>query len=47
MTNDNQKNEEAKKPKTWDEAVSELKAFIIKSKQEEAKRAMEQQADKE
>lgn len=35
QTIDNHK-EEIKQPKTWDQAITELKSFIIKSKQEEA-----------
>lgn len=27
---------ETKEPKTWDEAINELQAFILKSKKEEA-----------
>ena len=33
---------EAKKPKTWDEAINELQSFIIKSKKEEQEKALAQ-----
>ncbi len=33
---------EDKKPKTWDEAIKELGAFIKASKEEEAKQAKEE-----
>lgn len=36
---------ETKEPKTYDEAINELQAFIIKSKKEEAKK-QEQEARK-
>lgn len=37
-----------KKPKTWDEAINELQAFIIKSKKEEREKAKlaEEEAEK-
>lgn len=35
-----------KKPKTWDEAINELQAFIIKSKKEEREKAkLEEEAN--
>ena len=34
---------EEKKLKTWDEAINELQAFIIKSKKEEQQAAKEQE----
>lgn len=38
--------EQKKQPKTWDQAFSELKSFIIQSKKEEAEKA-KAQADQE
>lgn len=34
---------EEKKLKTWDEAINELQAFIIKSKKEEREKAQKEQ----
>lgn len=47
MSEEQSKLEQAKKPKTWEEAVSELKGFIIKSRQEEAKKAAQPSEDQQ
>lgn len=44
--NQESKPEEKKKLKTWDEAINELQAFIIKSKKEEKEKAEKEQEDK-
>ena len=36
--------EQVKQPKTWDQAFSELKSFIIKSRKEEADKAEKEAA---
>lgn len=41
--NEELKSKEEKKLKTWDEAINELQAFIIKSKQEEREKAQKEQ----
>lgn len=39
--------QEKKQPKTWDEAINELGAFILKSKKEEQMKAREHKEEKE
>lgn len=36
-----------KKPKSWDEAINELKGFILKAKKEEAQKKLEEEKIKE
>ena len=41
--NQESEQKEEKKLKTWDEAINELQAFIIKSKKEEKEKAEKEQ----
>lgn len=47
MSEEQNKTEQIKKPKTWDEAISELRGFIIQSRKEEAEKAKQESKEQQ